>query len=789
MSKKVISLLLAIMLTVSMVAVAAVSVSAEVDEEGRYVPSEGTETYRYYFYMPSDWKNEFASTAGIYWWDGSEAPSAWPGYLAQPAEVEGVYYCDVPANVTTIIWNNAFDGGEDVNSLTYSKSCQTADIGSVCYDAGENDNYPDGTPNYDNMIYVVNPDYVNVNAGGKTTCVGEWYYYYGNGEYGFQPTRDEAVAASGLMNTEYQPPKTDVVETTVAEETTVPVTEDVTTATEDVTEEDTTPLEGPALEISATSNYFPEASAEYIAETKEVVVTYYLKSSKNVLDTQWYLTYDSDILSVSDKNTPETICPSIGANAVLNLSKPGVVKYNATSLNLFNFAEESAFAQIIFDVKDLDPDTITGTTIDLMVDVLRVSKVTEESGFMSDSDEEVLLVNNTEVLSNVSTATVAVDRRTELTPSTYVAPTTAEPTTEATVVPETTESETIAPEYPNLIVNAVSNYFPETTAEYNADTNEVTVTYWFESAKDVLDTQWYLTYDPAVLTLSENNTPETICPTIGTSAVVNTDKAGLIKYNATNLYLFNFSSQETPFAQVVFDVNDIADMAPVTTTIDLTVEVLRVSEEADNMMTDENEEVLLVDNSVVSMADEALAVVESKRTTLTPSTYVSPTTAEPTTAEPTTTEEPTTIEPTTVEPTTAEPTTVEPTTVEPTTVEPTTVQPTTAESTTAQPTTVEPTTMPVSPIEPTTADATTTTEATEPTEVTVPTEDSTDATSATDAETTVQATTKVSTGDTASNGSNNAAVQTGDASLAVIILSILIAATGVMFVLRKREMF
>lgn len=42
MSKKVISLLLAVMLTASMIVVAAISVSADTDDEGSYVPSEGT---------------------------------------------------------------------------------------------------------------------------------------------------------------------------------------------------------------------------------------------------------------------------------------------------------------------------------------------------------------------------------------------------------------------------------------------------------------------------------------------------------------------------------------------------------------------------------------------------------------------------------------------------------------------------------------------------------------------------------------------------------------------------
>lgn len=54
------------MLTMAMIAVAAVSVSADTDDEGRYVPSEGTKTYRIYFYKPAYWENEFASDTDIF---------------------------------------------------------------------------------------------------------------------------------------------------------------------------------------------------------------------------------------------------------------------------------------------------------------------------------------------------------------------------------------------------------------------------------------------------------------------------------------------------------------------------------------------------------------------------------------------------------------------------------------------------------------------------------------------------------------------------------------------------
>ena len=278
-----------------------------------------------------------------------------------------------------------------------------------------------------------------------------------------------------------------------------------------------------------------------------------------------------------------------------------------------------------------------------------------------------------------------------------------------------------------------------------------------KSDMDVLDLQWYVTYDSEILTLSESNTVDTVCPVIGDKAVMNLGLKNKIKYNASNLNLFDFSSAETPFAQFTFNVNDLADKAAATTTIDLTVEVLRVSQiDEETSRSDNDKEIILVDNSQVLNNEQTESAGVKTRTTLTPSTYVAPTTAEPTTVA-----EPTTTEP--VEPTTKPEEPVEPTTTEP--VEPTTTEP------------VEPVT--TEPVEPAITEPATVVENT--TNVVAPATDSTSATGTT---------TSNSTSDTpSSTNGNNGTVQTGDTSLAVIILSILIGATCVMFVLRKREMF
>ena len=456
MSKKVISLLLAVMLAVAMVAVAAVSVSADTDDEGKYVPSEGTATYRVYFYKPADWANEYTSDAGIYWWSGSESPSAWPGYGAHNTDIPNVYYCDVPQDVVNVIWNNALDGTDDPLNPEYKLAYQTTDITFFGYDADESDYYPEGVENFDNMIYVINPEYTSVNDKGKTVFAGEWFYYYGNGEYGNAPTKAELKAGSyygkdGAFPTEYTPSgeETTAEPTTVVTEpetTTEPVT-DATTATEGTTSDVDSSL---ALTVNATSNYFPMASAKYNASTNQVTVTYYMQSAKNVLDTQWYLSYDPSILSVAEVNTVKTVCPTMNSGAYVNLKNKsdgvGYVRFGASDLGLYNFSEKTPFATVVFDVNDISKVSPVSTTVDLVVQVLRVSEVNPDTE-LTDGTKEVVLVDKEVVKKDPIASAVKVDLSTELTPSTYVEPTTAEPTTEepTTVEPTTAEPTTVEP--------------------------------------------------------------------------------------------------------------------------------------------------------------------------------------------------------------------------------------------------------------------------------------------------------------------------------------------------------
>lgn len=201
--------------------------------------------------------------------------------------------------------------------------------------------------------------------------------------------------------------------------------------------------------------------------------------------------------------------------------------------------------------------------------------------------------------------------------------TTAESTTEVVTESETTESATDAPVATEgttssaesslaLTVNATSNYFPMASAKYNAVTNQVTVTYIMQSPKNVLDTQWHISYDPSILSVADVNTAKSVCPTMdGRGVYVNfknkSEGVGYVRFGASNLGLYDFS-EKTLFATVVFDVKDISKVAPVSTTVDLVVEVLRVSEaNPDTEMTDGSKEVILVDKEVVKKDSVAVA--------------------------------------------------------------------------------------------------------------------------------------------------------------------------------------
>ncbi len=199
-------------------------------------PELQVDTNQVYFYMPDAWRNDLndsydgsdlaSCTAGIYWWEKSyncndyctAYANAWPGYVIKKTDEtdKNVFVADVPADVTTIIFNNTVDGGEDKESPNYVKAIQTENVNTEGYDPGKDPYgfYPEGTVtddestwNFDGMIYVCNPKAIEVNPfSGKETYKGCWFYYYGEGKYGIQKTLAEAEAAGAVyQNGEFPP--------------------------------------------------------------------------------------------------------------------------------------------------------------------------------------------------------------------------------------------------------------------------------------------------------------------------------------------------------------------------------------------------------------------------------------------------------------------------------------------------------------------------------------------------------------------------------------------------------
>lgn len=488
MSKKIISLLLAVMLTVSMIAVTAVSVSASIDDKGCYVPSTD-DTYRYYFYLPSDWCNDKTDSAGIYWWAGTDACSAidgsnpdspaWPGYKAQPSDVQNIFFIDCPTDVGTVVWNNAFDGGEDSSNPDYAKAVQSNNVASEYYCAGDSDAYDDEffeameesfngdkaalgdfadnffydefeefSMNFNNMIFVADPNKVTIGEiGGKEQYGGEWYFYYGNNEYGTYPLKADAEANGSLYNTDYQPPKGG------------------SGNNENPTTEVPAP-EVPYLTVNATSNFFPEATALYNEDTKEVTVTYSLQASKDILNTEWTLTYDPEVLAVSSKNNALTVSPVMGTNgSQYNLTIPSQVYGVSSNLYLYDFSTEmNTFVTVVFDVLDISAVAPVNTTIDLNVKVLTVSKAGDD--LQTIEDEEVTLVKDGNIVSDDAANSVSVSTVTTLTESTFVPSTTpqgsenVDPTNDSTKkdpthAPETTIAPKPSPDPTSAVGNAV----------------------------------------------------------------------------------------------------------------------------------------------------------------------------------------------------------------------------------------------------------------------------------------------------------------------------------------------
>ena len=420
-----------------------------------------------------------------------------------------------------------------------------------------------------------------------------------------------------------------VTEVSTPAETTEIATTEATTAP--ATQATAAPEKAP-LTVNATSNVFSTAKAEYNSETKQVTVCYYLGTNCDLVNLEWYFTYDSNIFEVNNKNNLDStgkklgIMPQITSSSVINTSIPGKVNANSSDLGLYTIDAKVPFIKIVLDVKG-NPENAE-TNVNLDVRVLTKGEI-DFNTMRVDPDTMVSFVQD----SKIADASYIVSAETKLTESTFVpstesteAPETTVPETTVpeTTVPETTVPETTVPETTEevpagaLTVNATSNLFPASSNVVAGDEEYVTVTYYFESEKNVLNADFNLTYDPTMLALDSVMTPYT------NGVVVNSATAGKVYGNMSSLELYNFN-QKTPFVSVVFKKLGLGE-----TDVNLTVDNLTLSLANAEGVTDEAQEEGLVRDGVLAETSTKYSVeTEIQAGKVTP---VVPTTAEPTTA-------------------------------------------------------------------------------------------------------------------------------------------------------------
>ena len=429
-----------------------------------------------------------------------------------------------------------------------------------------------------------------------------------------------------------------VTEVSTPAETTEVATTEATTAP--ATQATAAPEKAP-LTVNATSNVFSTAKAEYNSKTNQVTVCYYLGTNCDLVNLEWYFTYDSNIFKVDNKNNLDStgkklgIMPQITSSSVINTSIPGKVNANSSDLGLYTIDAKVPFIKIVLDVKG-NPENVE-TNVNLNVRVLTKGEM-DFNTMRVDPDTMVSFVLEYKIVD----PSYIVSAETKLTESTFVPSTESteatettvpettvpETTVEETTVPETTVEETTVPETTEevpvgtLTVNATSNLFPASSNVVAGYEEYVTVTYYFESEKNVLNADFNLSYNPQMLAVDSVMTPYT------NGVVVNAETAGVVYGNMSSLELYNFN-QKTPFVSVVFKKLGLGE-----TDVNLTVDNLTLSLANAEGVTDEAQEEGLVRDGVLAQTSTTYSVkTEIQAGKVTP---VVPTTAEPTTPEPTT---------------------------------------------------------------------------------------------------------------------------------------------------------
>lgn len=104
-----------------------------------------------------------------------------------------------------------------------------------------------------------------------------------------------------------------------------------------------------SLKVNATSNILSPVSAVFSEKDSTVTVSYKLKSTMKLANSQWCLTYDSTKLSYNPQKNKQGVMPNI-ASCISNTDLRNKIKGNFSNLSLYDFTTEKDFVNVTFDI-------------------------------------------------------------------------------------------------------------------------------------------------------------------------------------------------------------------------------------------------------------------------------------------------------------------------------------------------------------------------------------------------------------------------------------------------------
>ncbi len=204
LTKKLFSIILAVILlcSLAMPCVSALDTTKQPSNVKDVV--KDCETITVYFYFPESWQTvknyNYDAEVGltscaptVYWWEGSyncedyyfdsDIPSNY-GYTVTEKVTPNIYKMDIPADVNSISFANGYHGEPPLYSdyyWSFEIDLNTL-IDDVYFDYRFYENI---NQSVDGMIYVIDKFmYTTDLSFGYSGC---WFYYYGNGQYGYIP--------------------------------------------------------------------------------------------------------------------------------------------------------------------------------------------------------------------------------------------------------------------------------------------------------------------------------------------------------------------------------------------------------------------------------------------------------------------------------------------------------------------------------------------------------------------------------------------------------------------------